>query len=552
MNIIQLQDRLKGLPTDALVNYVEQPMGEVPVYLALGELQRRKEMKERFQATQAEKPSVSEQLVAEAKPKPMAMGLGAMAPQRMMPGSEGVGAPQPAPQMDPRQTAASGIAANPVSSVGGPAMMAEGGIVGYQTGGNIGNIDMSDFSYSGIFGPRGGGRPGDAAGYITPEYTYSVDQVGRFMYDGKEVKPGDPNFDKAVKSLSPDEIAKGYTLKDFGSVKFQPGEQSLVPSTKVNPLQEGFFPGQSGEFVSFDQFAASDRALNPQKYSELREAEEAAKGPMAELDFLRKEGKDISINQNERPENIKPGNGDTDGDKGGDKNNNTGGDGFITPVDNLTMEEIFGDFRKTPEQRREEYRELQALYGMDPDYFKDARKKSIDLGLIEAGLRIAGGTSANPFENISKGATPALQAFAKEQSRLSGAERLENLAALKAYQDSLATDKALAVDLYKARKAAEAAGATQGSNLAVAARKATEQEMDRVYGNLQAGSYFSTPDGRKILGKIENAYYEKFLKEFQNPGKVYEGPDVYIPFKGKSFKVDEIAEFADFKVEKVD
>ena len=48
MNIIQIQDRLKGLPTEALVNYVEQPMGEVPIYLALGELQRRKEMKERF------------------------------------------------------------------------------------------------------------------------------------------------------------------------------------------------------------------------------------------------------------------------------------------------------------------------------------------------------------------------------------------------------------------------------------------------------------------------------------------------------------------------
>ena len=131
MNIIQLQDRLKGLPEDALVNYVEQPMGEVPIYLALGELQRRKEMKERFQASQPEKPTISEQLVAESKP--MQMGLGAMTPQQMMPGSEGVGAPQPAPEMDPRQLAASGIAANPVSNVGSPVMMAAGGIVGEVT-----------------------------------------------------------------------------------------------------------------------------------------------------------------------------------------------------------------------------------------------------------------------------------------------------------------------------------------------------------------------------------------------------------------------------------
>ena len=130
MNIIQIQDRLKGLPNEALVNYVEEPKGEVPIYLALGELQRRKGMRERFQASQTPPPSVSEQLVAENKPQQM--GLRAMAPQGMMPPTEGVGAPQPQPQpqMDPRQLAASGIAANPQSAVGGPAMMAKGGIVG--------------------------------------------------------------------------------------------------------------------------------------------------------------------------------------------------------------------------------------------------------------------------------------------------------------------------------------------------------------------------------------------------------------------------------------
>ena len=131
MNIIQIQDRLKGLPTEALVNYVEEPMGEVPIYLALGELQRRKEVRERFMADQMPPPSVAEQLVAENKPQPM--GIAGMAPQRMMPAAQGVGAPQPAPQIDPRQMAASGIAANPVSNVGGPAMMAKGGIIGEVT-----------------------------------------------------------------------------------------------------------------------------------------------------------------------------------------------------------------------------------------------------------------------------------------------------------------------------------------------------------------------------------------------------------------------------------
>lgn len=38
MNIIQIQDRLKGVTDQALVSYVENPTGDVPTYLALGEL----------------------------------------------------------------------------------------------------------------------------------------------------------------------------------------------------------------------------------------------------------------------------------------------------------------------------------------------------------------------------------------------------------------------------------------------------------------------------------------------------------------------------------
>ena len=124
MNIIQIQDRLKGLPEDALVNYVKNPMGEVPIYLALGEMQRRKDMKARFDASKPEEPSVAEKLVAET-------GIAAMAPQGMMPQGQGVGAPQPQQAIDPRQMAASGIAANPVNNVG---KYAEGGIVGYGRG----------------------------------------------------------------------------------------------------------------------------------------------------------------------------------------------------------------------------------------------------------------------------------------------------------------------------------------------------------------------------------------------------------------------------------
>ena len=49
MNIIKIQDQLRGVPDNTLVGYVQNPTGQVPTYLALSELQRRKEMRSKFQ-----------------------------------------------------------------------------------------------------------------------------------------------------------------------------------------------------------------------------------------------------------------------------------------------------------------------------------------------------------------------------------------------------------------------------------------------------------------------------------------------------------------------
>ena len=75
MNIIQIQDRLKGVPDSALIGYVENPNSDIPTYLALGELQRRKTMRDRYEAQQEPASTVSEQIVEESKPK----GLDAIA-----------------------------------------------------------------------------------------------------------------------------------------------------------------------------------------------------------------------------------------------------------------------------------------------------------------------------------------------------------------------------------------------------------------------------------------------------------------------------------------
>lgn len=68
MNIVKLQNDLKNVPDQALIGYVQNPTGQVPSYLALSELQRRKEMREKYQAAQPEKTTVAEDLEQQAQP----------------------------------------------------------------------------------------------------------------------------------------------------------------------------------------------------------------------------------------------------------------------------------------------------------------------------------------------------------------------------------------------------------------------------------------------------------------------------------------------------
>jgi len=84
MNIIQVQDRLKGVSDDALKGYVTNPTGDVPTYLALGEIGRREDVRKEYQAAQAEQP---QKTVAEEKLAAMPQGIGSL--------TQGMAAPQP-------------------------------------------------------------------------------------------------------------------------------------------------------------------------------------------------------------------------------------------------------------------------------------------------------------------------------------------------------------------------------------------------------------------------------------------------------------------------
>ena len=122
MNILEMEDMVKGLPDQVLTQYAQFPDPQIPQFLALSEMQRRQDMRQRFQAQQqGMEPTVKDQIlqggIASAMPQgapPMDQGMAPpMAPQGPM-----------GPEMGPPQ--------GPVMAYRGgmmPYTMSDGGMV---------------------------------------------------------------------------------------------------------------------------------------------------------------------------------------------------------------------------------------------------------------------------------------------------------------------------------------------------------------------------------------------------------------------------------------
>jgi len=78
MNILEIEDMIKGLPDQALQEEAQAPSGQVPQFLVVSEIQRRTDMRKRFQAQdQQPQGTVSDQILQE--------GIASIAPQQQMP-----------------------------------------------------------------------------------------------------------------------------------------------------------------------------------------------------------------------------------------------------------------------------------------------------------------------------------------------------------------------------------------------------------------------------------------------------------------------------------
>lgn len=124
MNLIQIQEHLKDLPTQAIMSYANGQNPEVPPYMALGEMNRRKAMEQR--AAQAPNSSVKEKIESELSQQLALPGIGQGMNMRINP--EGMPQPVPAaqPQMAPKMP---GMPVPPMAQKMPPQQMAQPGSI---------------------------------------------------------------------------------------------------------------------------------------------------------------------------------------------------------------------------------------------------------------------------------------------------------------------------------------------------------------------------------------------------------------------------------------
>lgn len=264
MNIIQIQDRLKDVTDEALVGYVENPTGDVPTYLALGELGRREEMRKKYQAQAQPTETVAEEIVAKAS---VPTGIGALTNTME---------PQMAPQMAPQEEVMSesitetGVANLPAPNVG--QNYANGGIIDFsQT--NIEDV---------IYNP-------DTGTMLTDDLT--TDTIGinpnRFFPFDREVEstygmPEEPKIADYKADLEARKAAFGIEDTFFDDER----EALKAEREEIAKRREGLMPdamiraglgiagGTSGDFVqdltagvtpAFEQFVKDDDSLDKEE-----------------------------------------------------------------------------------------------------------------------------------------------------------------------------------------------------------------------------------------------------------------------------------------------
>ena len=513
MNIIQLQDRLKGIPEEVLIGYVQTPTGEAPTYLVLSELERRKVMRDKYAGQQAEQPPVAEQIVSESMTEimpqpPMAQGIATGMPPQGMPPA----APQ---EMMSESIEEVGIAANPTPNIG----------QNYNVGGVVG-----------FAGPTGS--------YVPTGLTPAQQRLLKEREEEEAAKLQRARYiASGVSSFITEDVPEflGNTF-DFNNI----GKRAIRQSTLANPRESDVFRGQSlnpDDVAVREYLAAQSPAVNSAVNSAIIPPSETLVDERAqELNnkFNPSSANNYSgsveeaLQSNYPKQQISQEPIDTNLYEPVDQDNLIAQQrqAYYDSIkaEQTGLEGVFG-----LQSRKDFYKEEREAIQAERDKYAGDKDSALNMALINAGLGIASGTSSNFLENVATGAMPGITSytqdmkdmraedrlFDKEMRTIDRGERAEGRADMTAYKTN---ELAL-------RKIAATSGLTQSEYATISkdATKAADEEFNTKYGDTgKADIFFANQIGETLTGteksdeilkrktKALEELYNKNLLNFMN------------------------------------
>lgn len=220
MNLVQIQERLKDMPLQAVMQYANGMNPEVPPYLALGELNRRKKMEQAMQPAEMPQGTIKEQLENE-------VGLAALQKQLMNQlQTQGLRQQQAAMSQGRQMANMPGPAPQGVPQPEVPEEMADGGVATLRV-----PDDQFEFGSGGIIAFSNGG--------LNPEFVTD-------SYEGQEVELSERQKRRAAideaERLRREEIRdreerQKRAEQQAAQVEFL--ERAEVPVDMVKAVQEG-------------------------------------------------------------------------------------------------------------------------------------------------------------------------------------------------------------------------------------------------------------------------------------------------------------------------
>lgn len=400
MNIMKLQSQLQQVPDNALIGYVQNPDGQVPSYLALAELSRRKEIrKSTAPQEQAPMQSVAEQAVAEATP-----GI--------------AGIPMQDPTMFSEQS------------------MAGGGIVAFEEGGDVAHFKKGgsfksayDMYQNYLSDPNAYDPYSESSAFEriqgdSPELIYKRAKQKELdrMLSATGTTPAGSLFNTPISPepgfFTPTTAAqraayasRNQLINNFAAGKYDPVAQRAV-NIPAKPAAGQVLPDRTGD-ISADSSASSN--LNPKK---------TVKAPIAErLTYTDIPSADSRFDALKRPE--------------------------LSARDYMAeMQGLVGENEGLAALKNK-------LAGMESKAAKE-EEQAPWMALAKAGFAMASGKSQNALQNIAEGAGVGIGELAASKERLAAkeekrfalqtqmaqAERAEQLASAKYGADSAQADKA--------------------------------------------------------------------------------------------------------------